>query len=182
MRSTKGPPPEDLELLLALVNAVDFGAGSGELASPRALSGWLTERGLGSQDEEVAAAGHDRAKTACAGLRALVATGHGAGGDADALEGLNHLTAMASIRAHFAADGTTRLEPTSDGLDGVVERVFAIVARARLENLWPRFKICADETCRRVFYDESRNLGARWCSLRCGNRRDVRYFRQRKKR
>ncbi len=67
VRSTKGPPPEDLELFLAFANAVDFGGGTGELASPRTLSTWLVRRGLVAQDEEATTDGHDRAKEACSG-------------------------------------------------------------------------------------------------------------------
>jgi predicted RNA-binding Zn ribbon-like protein len=64
----------------------------------------------------------------------------------------------APIRARFLADGSTRLEPCSSGFTGVVVRFVATVARARLNNRWPRLKICADDACRRVFYDESRAI------------------------
>ncbi len=163
VRPTKGPPLEDLELFLAFMNAVGPG-GDAALASPRDLDDWLVERGLGAADEEISAADLARARKVCAGLRALIAVGAGAPADADALRELVRLTLAATVHPRFNADGSTWLEPASGGLDGVVDRLFAIAARARFENHWPRLKICIATGCGRVFYDESRNLHARWCS------------------
>jgi predicted RNA-binding Zn ribbon-like protein len=44
----------------------------------------------------------------------------------------------------------------------------------------PRLKRCADESCRRVFYDATRSRTRRWCdSGTCGNRARVRRHRTR---
>ena len=44
----------------------------------------------------------------------------------------------------------------------------------------PRLKRCADESCRRVFYDATRSRTRRWCdSGGCGNRARVRRHRSR---
>lgn len=179
VRPTKGPPAEDLELFLAFLNAVDSGSGTGELATPRGLLDWLMKRGLASTDEEISATQLERAREACVGLRALIAEDAGAPADAGALEKLHRLTPATTI--HLGSSGLSRLVPTSSGVDGVIERLFAIAIRSRFENLWPRFKICTDPTCRRVYYDESRNLRARWCSPRCGNRYYTRDYRRRRK-
>jgi predicted RNA-binding Zn ribbon-like protein len=46
-----------------------------------------------------------------------------------------------------------------------------------------RLKVCANDTCRWAFYDESRNRIRVWCdSTRCGNVMKVRRFRERKRR
>lgn len=46
---------------------------------------------------------------------------------------------------------------------------------------WRRLRICANDTCRWAFYDESRNRTRIWCdSTRCGNVMKVRRFRERK--
>lgn len=179
VRPTKGPPAEDLELFLAFLNATDSGSGTGELASSRSLLDWLVKRGLASADEEIPATRLEQAREACAALRALIAEDAGAPADANALEKLHRLKPATTI--HLASGGLSRLVPTSDGLDGVIERLFAIAIRSRFENLWPRFKICTDPDCRRVYYDESRNLRARWCSPRCGNRYYTRDYRRRRK-
>jgi hypothetical protein len=178
--TTPGLSTEDLELLLAFTNAVSFGEGTGELGSSRAFRTWLAQRGLLAEEEQVADDELDRARQACTGFRALIAA-TGGSYDEDALERLDRLAMAAPIRARFLADGSTRLEPCSSGFTGVVERFVATVARARLNNLWPRLKICADDACRRVFYDESRNLCRRWCSQRCSSRQSTKSYRRRRK-
>ena len=44
----------------------------------------------------------------------------------------------------------------------------------------PRLKLCADESCRRAFYDETRSRTRLWCDRgTCGNRARVRRYRSR---
>ncbi len=178
MRPTKGLNPEDLELFMTCLNALDTG-GDTALAGLRA---GLAKRGFVAAAEEIPAAWTRRARQAGAGLRALIAADAGGSADVPALQGLSRLTSEARIRPGFAPDGASWLEPSAEGLDGVVDRLLAIAVRARFENLWPRIKICGDPACRRVFYDESRNLGARWCSPRCGNRHRSKHGRRHKSR
>jgi len=176
---TKGPPAGDLELFLTLLNAVlpggavEFSAGS--------LSRYLVERGLLAQDEVVSSDALVRLRKTCTGLRALIAAGTGAEADPKAVAELVRLRPPALLQPRFGTDGSTWLAPSSDGFDGVVERLFAMAALGRLENRWPRFKICADASCGSVFYDESRNLSARWCSARCRNRNASTSFRRQRR-
>src|SRR5436190_1775578 len=45
-----------------------------------------------------------------------------------------------------------------------------------------RFRICANDTCRWIFYDESRSGQRRWCDMAtCGNRAKARRHRERQK-
>ncbi|MBK5306005.1 MAG: CGNR zinc finger domain-containing protein [Frankiaceae bacterium] len=45
---------------------------------------------------------------------------------------------------------------------------------------WSRVKACALESCRWVFFDESRNRSGRWCSMQvCGNRAKTAAYRAR---
>jgi predicted RNA-binding Zn ribbon-like protein len=38
------------------------------------------------------------------------------------------------------------------------------------DSTWSRLKVCARDSCRWAFYDESRNQARRWCSMAgCGN-------------
>ncbi len=178
IRPTAGPPAEDLELFVTFMNAASGDATA--LQSPRRLGDWLTKHGLTAADEEISASGLEQARKACAGLRALIAAGTGAAADEDALRELARLTPKATLCPRFSTDGATWLEPASAGLDGLLERLFAIAVQARFESRWPRFKICADGACGRVFYDASRNLNALWCSPRCRSRRSSRYYRQRR--
>lgn len=174
---TKGPPAGDQELFLTLLNAVvpggevDFSTGS--------LGHWLIQRGLLAEDEEVSSDALVRLRKTCHGLRALIAASTGARVETKAVAELVRLTPPALLQPRLGTDGSTWLAPSSDGVDGVVERLFAIATVARLENCWPRFKICIDGSCGRVFYDESRNLRARWCSARCKNRSASTSYRRR---
>jgi predicted RNA-binding Zn ribbon-like protein len=48
---------------------------------------------------------------------------------------------------------------------------------------WRRLRVCANDTCRWAFYDESRNRIRLWCdSTLCGNVMKVRRFRERNRR
>jgi len=45
-----------------------------------------------------------------------------------------------------------------------------------------RVRICANDTCRWIFYDESRSGRRRWCDMvTCGNRAKARRHRERQK-
>lgn len=177
VRPTKGPNPEDLELFLTCLNTLDAGGGTA-FASLRAC---LAKLGLLAAGEEFPAAWTARARRAGTALRALIVADAGGPVDEPALQELSRLASEATIRPGFAPDATTWLEPAAKGLDGVVDRLLAFVARARFENRWPRVKICGDPACRHVFYDASRNLVGRWCSSRCGNRLRSRHGRRPKK-
>lgn len=48
-------------------------------------------------------------------------------------------------------------------------------------NEHDRIKVCQNEDCRWVFYDESKNRNRRWCHNVCGNLMKVRRFREKQK-
>jgi predicted RNA-binding Zn ribbon-like protein len=61
-------------------------------------------------------------------------------------------------------------------------RIVGSVFTAMAEPDWTRLKLCDSQTCRWVFYDQSRNHSSRWCSMaECGNRSKAKRFRQRAK-
>jgi predicted RNA-binding Zn ribbon-like protein len=73
----------------------------------------------------------------------------------------------------FAPGGGSRVERLERELSG------AFVSIVRRTNP-PRLKRCADEACRRVFYDETRSRTRLWCDRgTCGNRARVRRHRSR---
>jgi len=154
VRPTKGLSAEDREVFLAFLNNPPSGP------------------------PEVPVERCEEARKVCKGLRALIVADSGTPPDGEALTELELLAPKAKMR--LGAGGSTTLLPVSDGFDGLVERLFTIAVRARFENHWPRFKLCFDATCRRAFYDGSRNLGGRWCSSRCKDRHSTRHYRQRK--
>jgi predicted RNA-binding Zn ribbon-like protein len=61
----------------------------------------------------------------------------------------------------------------------VVETAMAMIDVIRADEL-SRLGICADETCRGVVLDLSRNRSRRFCSTTCGNRNAVAAYRARR--
>ncbi|MEC0244462.1 CGNR zinc finger domain-containing protein [Paenibacillus chitinolyticus] len=81
-------------------------------------------------------------------------------------------------------EGGWRLERrTGDrGWAAVMGQVAVAFARLLAEEDARRLKMCANEDCRWVFFDESRSRTARWCDDKmCGNLMKVRRFRKRRK-
>jgi len=62
----------------------------------------------------------------------------------------------------------------------LVETAMAMVDVIRAEEL-SRLSICADDTCRGVVLDLSRNRSRRFCSTTCGNRNAVAAYRARQR-
>jgi predicted RNA-binding Zn ribbon-like protein len=58
-------------------------------------------------------------------------------------------------------------DPIDDALANLVEPIVREISAGRPERIRP----CADETCRWIFYDDSRTGRRRWCDMAtCGNR------------
>lgn len=82
------------------------------------------------------------------------------------------LAARERIELVAAPDGVSvGHSHVGDPLDDALARVAdPIVAEIRVDH-GHRFRICDNETCRWLFYDESRAGRRRWCSMSsCGNR------------
>nr|WP_206529561.1 ABATE domain-containing protein [Brevibacillus sp. SYP-B805] len=102
--------------------------------------------------------------------------------DLDALNrALEH--ALSHPRLAVTADGF-RLEQVvfAKGWPDVIGRIAESFARLLAEEDLRRLKICDNDDCRWVFFDESRNRVRRWCDDKmCGNLLKVRRFRERQK-
>jgi predicted RNA-binding Zn ribbon-like protein len=76
----------------------------------------------------------------------------------------------------------TRCEPEADDLGLPLCGLWRSVIGLLGPNLHGRARQCADQSCRRMFIDVSRNHSRRWCDMSsCGNRAKVRRFRQRQR-
>ncbi len=171
------PAPDELRLVQAFVNTADREAGTDELASPRALTDWLVDHGLLPPGTELDETDRLRALEVREGWRSLVAGAL----SARVAEALDRATEAALLRGRHGADGTVRLETVAGGLDGALGRLAVAVFRAQNDAGWRRFKVCASQTCRAVFYDRSTNHSARWCRPRCGNRLSSKVSKQRRR-
>jgi predicted RNA-binding Zn ribbon-like protein len=169
-----------IDLVRDYVNTFDFETGIDAIATPDELAMWFSEQGLVDDlvepsDEELADAVAVREA-----IRDLLLTHNGVEADSEAA---SKTLEEAGRKAHLGVrfeDGRPVLAPEDDGARGALGRIVATVAELAPTDEWKRLKTCRDETCRVVFYDQSRNRSRAWCSMEvCGNREKARSFRQR---
>ena len=93
---------------------------------------------------------------------------------------INEAAAEPVPATQLSGDGEVVLVADGDSFASVL----AMVARDAIEVLGAgdgRLRLCADEVCSLVFYDESRPGQRRWCATaRCGNRANTKAYRARK--
>lgn len=184
MKQKKGPKdlqpaPGDLSLVQAFLNTVDREAGTDELASPLALAGWLKRHGLLAAGCELGPKDLQKVLRVREGWRSLLA---GSKKEQAIIEALDEATAAAGLRVRHLKGCNIHFEPTADGLDGALGRLLVIAGEARGDGTWRRLRVCANPTCRAVFYDFSTNHSGKWCRPRCGNRRISRDSKRRNRR
>jgi predicted RNA-binding Zn ribbon-like protein len=69
-----------------------------------------------------------------------------------------------------------------DAVDDVLARIAEPIVREVGGGHDRRFRVCANDTCRWLFYDESRSGQRRWCDMAtCGNRAKAQRHRARQK-
>ncbi|MGW5580388.1 CGNR zinc finger domain-containing protein [Micromonospora chokoriensis] len=173
--------PADMRLLEAFLNTVDERSfrrhgtahtAKEDLASPAALSAWLSDHGLLSQDARSSEADLAEAVRLRTTLRKVLLAEPIENQSAAVLAGIPlYLVPGPAGALQLSAIGAPRLAP-------IIEAVAAAVVR----GVWARLKICAACDCRWVFYDDSRSGAGRWCSMAvCGNRAKTRLYRQRQR-
>jgi hypothetical protein len=78
------------------------------------------------------------------------------------------------------SDGRVDLVPDGDGWKYFETALLLICYRAQIDGTLRRMKTCKSHTCDVVFYDRSNNNSAVWHDVKvCGNRANVRAFRER---
>jgi predicted RNA-binding Zn ribbon-like protein len=159
--------PEPLRQVQLLVNSRDVEHGVEWLPE------WLAERGLGRSQLE-------RAQALREALRALVLAK-----DTDRLDEAHGATLDRAARAahlslRFGEDGQARLTAEARGVDGAFGRLLALAYAGMASGEWMRLKACPRDVCHWIFWDKSRNLSGKWCSMSvCGNRTKTRVYRRR---
>jgi predicted RNA-binding Zn ribbon-like protein len=69
-----------------------------------------------------------------------------------------------------------------DPVDDILARIAERIVREIGSGHDDRVRICANDTCRWIFFDESRSGRRRWCDMAtCGNRAKARRHRERQK-
>jgi predicted RNA-binding Zn ribbon-like protein len=125
-----------------------------------------------------------RAMILQAALRSLESTNNGAPCDKGAISRLNQAIKACDIRPIVLSPGSAQLRPRPD-LDSEepIATLLTLVLDAMRENVWHRFKLCREPTCKASFYDSSKSATKTWCSMeRCGSRNKMRRLRAKRDR
>jgi predicted RNA-binding Zn ribbon-like protein len=168
--------PGGLDLVRRFVNTLDLDTGTDGLGSPAAASAWL--RGQGWQTR-VDRAGLDELLEARETLRDLL----GARGGPREAEAEAAIDAIARRHPLLVQVSTSDpLQPMSEvGVGAFLERILGLIAVARIDGSWERMKTCANDECRWLYYDHSRNRSRTWCTMDiCGAEAKMRAYRRRR--
>jgi predicted RNA-binding Zn ribbon-like protein len=161
--------PEPLRLVQLFLNTKDHEYGREWIGTSAALRGWLEERGFRAR---VTADDVVRVQAVRSALHAFLLGQD----DEHALATLERAAKAAPLRVSFESP---QLVPVAGGVDDFLASLFAIVRDARRDRSWERLKGCRN--CHWVFYDESKNRSAAWCSMElCGNRLKTERYRRRR--
>jgi hypothetical protein len=181
--STTPAAPGDLELVQRFLNLHEHEAGDGADLPPsrEMLEAFLRNRELLRPKERFTDRDRETALGLHAALHAKVRANLGEPMPPQELALIDRVARAAELHPTFGPDGPS-LSPGVRGVRGAFGRILAIVFLADLDGSWAHLKECADQTCRSVFYDRSKNRTGRWCSMAsCGNRAKVRAWRERQR-
>jgi predicted RNA-binding Zn ribbon-like protein len=184
----RAPAPGELALVQAFVNShydLEYEHGAELLADPAALERWLRRhRLLGGGGDRLAPADLRRALEVRERLRELAGRNGRGRAPGNPHAELNRLAEGAAVEVRFTRSGPRFIAPRDAGFDGTLGRLLAITASSLIDGSWQRLKVCPGSDCGWAFYDHSRNLSGRWCSMAvCGGRAKARaHYRRHKDR
>ena len=173
--------PSDLWLLQSFLDSIDMETAGDDLESLPRFRRWLSAHDRVSAAKAATAADLEVARELRRGLRSVL-NAHAVGTSvavADAAA-LDQLARRVPLAVGVALDGTPVLRPGAGGGAGVLGEVLVAAVTAAVDGRWARLRLCANDECSVVFYDQSRNASRRWCDMGvCGNRMKLRAYRAR---
>jgi predicted RNA-binding Zn ribbon-like protein len=189
-----GPVP--LETAFDFLNTLelDDGALVERLTTLDTAAGWLTDAHVVPDATTITSLARSAAERQ-ATLERLVTTrtalrdvahavAHGEAPKRHAIDEVNRaLAARERVQLVAEPDGV-RLghSHVGDAVDDVLARIAEPIVREIGSGHEDRIRICANDTCRWIFFDESRPGNRRWCDMAtCGNRAKARRHRARHK-
>jgi predicted RNA-binding Zn ribbon-like protein len=190
LKSAVHGPARDHSHELSLEDTFDFlntielenGFLEDHFTSFRDASDWLLQRGvvhrwradLARPTGEAAERALDRIRTVRDALREVSdAVVHGRPADPSALTEVNRaLDARERIELVQSTDGlSVGHSHVGDPIDDALARLAEPLVDEIQDGNAGRIRICANNTCRWIFFDESRAARRRWCDMAsCGNR------------
>jgi predicted RNA-binding Zn ribbon-like protein len=168
--------PGELELVRGFVNTLDVEEETDALATPAAAAAWLGSHGSPGR---VTRAEHEELIDLREGLRDLAEV-HGVPERSDAVAVVDRIARRHPVAVRVSSSAP--LAPTSTTAGAAfIERILGIVAAARIDGSWERLKTCANDGCRWMYYDHSRNHSRTWCTMdSCGSQAKMRAYRRRR--
>lgn len=149
--------------------------------SPEQMRVWLIDHKILAEDTPLTQADHRRMLEVREALRALLRQNNGIVIAPENIETLNFLAKHAPLTVRFDQQGQAELIPDTQGIDGVIAYLLAIVYTAMAQEGWTRLKACRNDHCQKAFYDSSKNHSGTWCAMaKCGSRVKARAYRQRR--
>lgn len=189
-----GPVP--LETAFDFLNTLELedGALVERLTSLDGAASWLADAGVVSDPTTITKLGRTarareevlgrvvRTRTALRDVAHAVA--HHEAPARSAVEEVNRALAARERVQLVAAEDGVRLghSHVGDAVDDVLARIAEPIVRELGYGREDRVRICANDTCRWIFFDESRPGNRRWCDMAtCGNQAKARRHRARQK-
>ncbi len=168
MSSRKYGLPADLGVLRAFINSVQPEDCPDPLAGPDALDEWCA---ASSVCQGTAPGEYPRLRAFREALRGVLKVNGGTGDAPSAWASLEPFARESSYVMRIDATGSPALEPAGLGAERTISGLLAIVYDAMRRGEWSRLKACRKLSCRRAYYDRSKNGSGAWCSMAvCGNR------------
>jgi len=177
------PAPGNLELLQRFTNLHVHRSDDVSTDPPaEVIRAFLVERGLLSPDERFTEKDRETFIALRDAIRALIEAEDGTPITPEDAELIDRIGLAAGLHPHFHAAHAPTLEPRGRGVAAAFGTIVAVAFVGAFDGSFEHLKLCADETCRAVFYDRSKNHSGRWCSMAtCGNRNKVRAWRDRQR-
>lgn len=160
--------PARLELLLQLVNSLDYPAGPDALGTPESASQWCAAHGLPpvSNQREL-----ERLRGFREVVRGVLFANNGEGDPTLAWQAMRPYLAAVRFGTALNAAGGFSLEPAGAGVERAIAGMLAVVYDAIADGTWARLRACRKSSCRFAYFDYSKNGSRAWCSMAvCGNR------------
>ena len=180
-----GRPPAPslaLHILQDFVNTNDIEGGRDALATPQLFHDWLVVTGAIPARERVTAEAHAQALAIREGLRALGRANNDEPLDPERLAAMNRAATGLPLVAEIRDSATWTLAPTAAGVDDYLAGMLSTLVTAIADGSWSRVKSCRNDTCRWLFFDQSRNRSGTWCTMTiCGSRFKSRAYRARRR-
>lgn len=180
---TSPPAPGDLELLQRFMNLHVHDDDDRHVDPPlEMVRGFLVERRLLRDEERFTQADHQTYLELREAIRNVISAGTSQPIAQVDAETLDRIAVASRLHPHFHTEQAPTLEPQGRGVAGAFGKMVATLFVGAFDGSLEHLKLCADETCRSVFYDRSKNHSGRWCSMSsCGNRAKVRAWRERQR-